>query len=105
MSDNIKDIGVKFKRPSEEDRMLKVVHNKDCYNHQYLIDAEADIISCSKCNKTFNPMAVLVDLARKESTWINNKKRSMELLKKVEERTSTKCSHCGKMTKIKGLNK
>ena len=104
MSDNIKDIGVKFKRPAEEDRMLKAVRDYGgCVNHQYLIDEELSEVSCAKCDKKFNPMAVLVKLANREGTWKANQKRSQELMKKLEERTSTKCNHCGKMTKIKGL--
>ena len=67
MVDNIENIGVKFKNPICKAKMLTLVKSKGCREHSYIIDEESDIVTCSKCDKTFNPMAVLVALARKES--------------------------------------
>lgn len=99
--DNIKPIGIKFKKPADEKRMLKTVYKgTGCRNHAYLIDDEASQVTCSKCDKIFNPIAVLLDLSRKESTWVMNQKRAIELMEKLSQRSRTKCNNCGKMTKI-----
>jgi len=100
--DNIEPIGVKFKKPADEERMLKTVHRGvGCINHAYLIDEEASEVTCSKCDKTFNHMAVLIDLSRRESTWLMNQKRAIDVMAKLKERSRTKCNNCGKMTKIR----
>lgn len=99
--DNIEPIGIKFKQPADEERMLKTVYKgAGCFNHAYLIDEEASQVTCAKCDKIFNPMAVLLDLSRKESTWMMNRKRSIEAMEKLEKRSRTKCYNCGKMTRI-----
>jgi len=104
MSDNIESIGVKFKKPVKEDRMLRTIsRGAGCLSHSYIIDEESNEVTCGKCDKTFNHMAVLVDLTRKEGTWVRNQARSIELMAKLAERSRTKCNNCGKMTKIKGI--
>lgn len=99
--DNVEPIGIKFKPAADEERMLKTVHRgAGCTNHAYLIDGEASQVTCDKCDKIFNPMAVLLDLSRKESTWMINRKRSIVEMEKLEKRSRTKCYNCGKMTRI-----
>jgi len=100
--DNITKIGIGFKKPVNEEKMLTLIpsYHKECREHAYIIDAEASKVTCSKCEKTFNPMSVLVDLARKESQWMMNGKRYTEEMKRLDERSRTKCKKCGEITKI-----
>ena len=101
MTDNIENIGIKFKKPICEDKMLNLLPTpKGCLGHSYIIDEESNIVTCSKCNKTFNPMSVLVSLARKESRWQMNRERYKEEMERLSERSRTKCQHCGEMTRI-----
>lgn len=102
MTDNVTEIGVKFKKPIKGDeRMLRLRGvPTGCFDHSYVIDAEADKVTCSKCEKSFNPMSVLVDLARKESRWMMNMQRYQKEMKRLSERQRTKCNKCGHMTRI-----
>ena len=81
MTKKITNIGIKFKKPTDDERMLTAVpKSSGCYNHQYLIDAEANEVTCSKCDKVFNPMAVLVALTREESKCIKIYHRSVYVM-------------------------
>lgn len=100
-TDNVTKLGVKFKTPDNEERMLSIVpHRSGCLEHTYIIDPETDTVECSKCEKKFNPMFVLEDLATKESRWMRNGARYQEEMKRLSERTRTKCDHCGEMTRV-----
>lgn len=95
-------IGVKFKKQDPDDKMLSLVPRyTGCINHSYIIDAEAKEVTCSKCTKTFDPMSVLVDLARHESRWFEHKRQYVQEMKRLDEKSRTKCQHCGKMTRLK----
>ena len=101
--DDVKNIGIRFKDPVSEEKMLSLVPRfKGCLQHNYVIDSEADIVTCSKCPKTFNPMSVLVDLCKQESLWMRNFERYGDEMKRLSERRRTKCDHCKKMTDISG---
>lgn len=101
--DDVTKLGVRFKNPINEEKMLSLVpYYKGCLDHAYVIDAEADIVTCSKCDKTFNPMSVLVDLCKKESRWMQNAERYTDEMKRLSERRRTKCQYCKKMTPISG---
>ena len=95
----ITGIGVGFKKPKPDEQMLSVVRKRHC-DHAYIIDAEASVVTCSKCDLTFNPMSVLVDLVRVESKFMRNAERYRDEMKRLSERTRTKCDSCGKMTRI-----
>jgi len=100
MADNVKDIGIKFKKPGDDTKMLSLVREKDCFEHAYIIDPESDTVECHRCGKAFNPMSVLVDLARKESRWMMNLRDYKDKMKRLSKRQRTKCNNCGKMTAI-----
>ena len=105
MTDNIVNIGKPFKKkPSDIKRMLTEVprfENK-CREHAYLIDAESDVVTCQNCDKTFNPMAVLIKLCRKEGWFLANARRYEKEMQRLSERKRTKCKSCGNMTNISG---
>ena len=99
--DNVTKLNVGFKKPADEQRMFEIVPTYGgCREHHYLIDPEADCVTCKVCEKTFNTMAVLVDLARKESRWMHNLRDYHDRMSRLAERERTKCQCCGQMTKI-----
>lgn len=101
MDDKVVNLGVKFKKQPNDDKMFTIVRDRTCLDHAYVIDTDNDEISCSKCKKLFSPMAALIDLARKESQWhYNHEKYKMEC-ERLDKKQRTKCQHCHKMTKIK----
>ena len=64
---------------------------RECYHGIYRVDDSLNIVVCGKCNQELNPMWVLNELARKDST---NRHRLMDLqreLKKTEEKMHCKC--------------
>lgn len=101
--DKIKKLDVRFKRPiGAEGKFLTLVPKYEgCLEHSYVIDPEADKVTCRKCLKIFNPMAVLTDLARKESGWFLHHQRYTEEMKRLDEKSRTKCEHCKQMTRIR----
>lgn len=102
MDEKIDRLNVKFKRPLPDGKFLTLVPSYGgCLEHSYVIDPEMDKVTCSKCDKIFNPMAVLVDLARKESRWMQSGERYRDEMKRLDEKQRTKCQHCQKMTRIK----
>jgi hypothetical protein len=99
---------VKFKTPPSEERTLEVVHGGfDRCNHNfiivggeikhvtYIIDEAAAEVECSNCKAKLNPMWVLARLAHHETRY-----RYQEEMKRLSERTRTKCDNCGHMTRI-----
>ena len=103
MTDEIKptvvDLGVKFKKPHPEDLTLIVGYPK-CYHGPFVVDSDAAEVTCGKCGEKLNPMVVLHRLALKESQYHAAAARYQEEMKRIAERSSTKCRHCGKMTRI-----
>ena len=113
--DNVKAIGVKFKAPPGDDApQLTLVSqwSKDGCNHRsyyadgrmnavtyYLRDGETEV-ECSRCNTRLDPMFVLKILATEETQWSRVRARYLDEMKRLAERTRTKCMHCGNMTEI-----
>lgn len=89
--ENVIKLGVRFKKPQSKEKMLTIVKDYGgCREHSYLIDAEADEVSCANCDKKLNPMRVLVDLAQTESLWMLNHKRYTDEVKRLDEKCRTK---------------
>lgn len=95
------DLGVKFKKPFPEDLTLIVGYPK-CYHGPFIVDSDNAEVTCGKCGEKLNPMVVLDRLARKESQYRATAERYQEEMKRLAERSRTKCQHCGKMTRISG---
>lgn len=93
-------IGVEFKEPGKEQkRVLEVVYPR-CFHGPFLIDPEAGEVTCKRCGEKLNPMAVLQRLANKESEYRRVAETYQEQMRRLGERSRTKCQHCGKMTRI-----
>lgn len=120
--DNITKLPVGFKTPPSADGpMLKVVHSFDpggCnhrwvfradpatgrthrFNAQYLIREGDTEVECSLCNTRLDPMFVLRILAIEENQWQETRKHYQEEMARLNERSRTKCQHCGQMTRIR----
>jgi hypothetical protein len=117
--DKIKPLPVKFKKPpGDEPPFLKVVHYGGPCNHQwfwrgdptsadsrmvnvtYLIREGETEVECSNCGTKLDPMWVLRRMATEETQWLRTRERYMDEMKRLRERSRTKCWHCGKMTEI-----
>lgn len=74
--------------------------NSEC-NHSSLEYCEGDIfVTCRKCKKALNPIAILKTVLSHDSWWRREKERFDDVLKKLEKRNRTKCEKCGGMTTI-----
>lgn len=112
--DKIKPLPVKFKAPpSPDEPMLKVVrYEPDGCNHaweyrggkmvnaNYLIREGEMEVECGLCGTRLDPMFVLRRLANEETQWERTRQNYKEEMKRLNERSRTKCDHCGKMTRI-----
>ena len=100
--DNIEKIPIRFKHKEKGEKMLTLVPSyKGCLYHSYVIDAEASQVTCKNCDKIFNPMAVLVELARKESRWMMNLEDYEDRMKRLSEKKRVKCKHCKQFTPVR----
>lgn len=112
--DNVRPIGVRFKAPLGEDApmLTVIVPPADGCNHRsfyanghmhsvtyYLRKGETEV-ECSRCNTRLDPMFVLTILANEETQWSRNRERYIEEMKRLRERSRTKCLCCGQMTEI-----
>lgn len=120
--DKVKPIGVRFKeRPTEGDPMLRIVearYGSGACDHrhyfdgnpllggarlreaQYLIREGETEVECGQCGTRLDPMFVLKILARQETQYDRSRERYQAEMKRLSERSRTKCQHCGKMTRI-----
>lgn len=101
--DKIKRLPVRFRKEGHEGKMLTLVprYRNKCLEHQYIIDEEANKVTCTNCDKIFNPMFVLVQLARKESRWMMNRSDYQDRMKRLSEKQRVKCKHCKQFTPVK----
>jgi len=110
---NVKPIGVRFKQPpGEATVMLEVVDKYSECNHRrfwtgsdfqsvtyHLREGETEV-ECGFCHTRLDPMFVLKIMATEETQWSRNRERYIEEMKRLSERSRTKCFHCGHMTEI-----
>lgn len=108
-SENVTPLGVKFRPPPPEERTIahpyEVGRIGQC-NHlftTYLVSPSEAEVTCGKCDAKLNPVWVLGQLAQKDHQW-HAQRRAAERAREVRaERQRTKCDHCGRMTRIRGL--
>jgi hypothetical protein len=111
--DKIKPIPVKFKQPPGADPpFLVLVHHGGKCNHRYqhvdgriitatyaLREGETEI-ECGLCHTRLDPMFVLRIMAHEENSWSRARLNYIDEMKRLKERSRTKCCYCGKMTEI-----
>lgn len=104
--EKITRLPVKFREPLPIDRTLLQPHEVPKANQcghlfaQYLVDPSEAQVECGRCGEKLNPMWVLHQLAIRDRRMAEAQKASKAAQERLEERTRTKCNHCGKMTRI-----
>ena len=100
-SADVIQLNTKFKNPIPEERFL-VIETRECshFNATYIVDDTLSEVTCSKCKAKLNPMFVLKQLAQKETRWHEHFKQYQDEMKRLSERSKTKCQHCKQMTRI-----
>jgi DNA-directed RNA polymerase subunit RPC12/RpoP len=104
-----------FKGSKDEPRVYKTTlsarrYTDDGCKHKgpYIVDRKLATVECGDCGALLNPIFVLEMLACQEAYW-NMRQRDLsqylkEVNKELEERTRTRCTHCGNMTAIRLKN-
>lgn len=104
--DKVTQLPVRFKAqaPSERSMLLPFeVVKTGCdhrYGVQYVIDESEAEVKCSGCQAKLNPMWVLARLANDDRRFLEAHARYTDEMKRLSERSKTKCRCCGKMTTI-----
>jgi hypothetical protein len=66
----------------------------------YLIREGETEVECSHCGTRLDPMWVLNQMAKRESRYRRTVERCHEALRRLDERSKTRCDCCGEMTSI-----
>jgi hypothetical protein len=115
--DVVTQLPVRFKEPpGGDDRpMLKVVDSyggSDGCNHRYffrdgrmehvtyLLRVGETEVECGNCHVRLDPMFVLKLMAGEETQWLRSRTRYLDEMRRLKERSRTKCMYCGQMTEI-----
>lgn len=64
------------------------------------VDLEAGDCKCLVCGERVTAIYVLKVLMEAESRWNRTREAYQEEMRRLGQRSSTKCQHCGKMTRI-----
>ncbi len=93
---------VKHKEPPSDERMLVDVPYSTCqhYRGPYEIDMKAGKCRCLQCQAEVSPMFVLEHLMKEESRWMRARCDYQDEMRRLAERSRTKCQHCGQVTTI-----
>lgn len=103
---NVTQLPVRFKQPLPDDRVVvrpwEVGKREECrhLNCQYIISEELAEVECGRCGAKLNPMWVLGQLAHSDRRMHEAAERYRDEIKRLNERSRTKCQHCGQMTGI-----
>lgn len=99
---NILELPVKPRATAEEGAMLQPVPFDKCQHlfTSFEVDVDAGKCRCKKCGEEVSPMFVLEQLMKAESRWMRTLDTYQDSMKRLAERSRTKCDHCGKMTRI-----
>ena len=81
---------------------LREVPRTKCnhYRGPFEVDPDAAKCKCLTCGEEVSAIFVLKELMRKESQWMRTRAAYLEDMKRLAERSKTKCEHCHKMTRI-----
>lgn len=84
------------------DRFLVPVPHRSCehWRGPFEIDLKAAKCKCLRCGQEVGPFFVLEQLMHQESQWMRTREAYLGEMKRLDERSRTKCQHCGKLTRI-----
>jgi hypothetical protein len=76
-----------------------------CKHNNVIVDVDLWFIECADCGERLDPIQYLVSISQTQDQNEYRYKRLWEEYQKVlgELNKKTKCEHCGKMTRIGGL--
>lgn len=99
---NIIELPVKPRANAEEGAMLQPVPYSNCQHlfTAFEIDLKAGKCRCKKCGEEVAAMFVLEQLMKTESRWMQTRASYQDEMKRLAERSKTKCRKCGAMTEI-----
>lgn len=102
--DKVVMLSANYKAPPDGSYMLqpKSVPTGACshWNTTFEVDIDAGKCICLGCKEEVTPFFVLESLMNKESRWMRTRAAYQDEMKRLEERSSTKCRSCGAMTRI-----
>jgi len=100
---NVIPLNATFKKV-ETERQFKAVPHSACQHYSefvtYVIDEKLAEVTCGGCGEKLNAMWVLGQLMNKESRHARFRETYQAEMKRLRERSRTKCRHCGEMTTI-----
>ncbi len=93
--------GKKREEPDGERFLVPVPHGK-CIHFQgpFEVDSKAGKCICKACGEEVDAIFVLEQLMKMESRWMQTRAAYQDEMKRLAERSSTKCQKCGQMTRI-----
>ena len=98
---NVRMLPVK-PRPDAGERFLVPVPHTKCqhYKGPFEVDVDGGKCKCLACGDEVTAIFVLEHLMHKESRWMVAHDTYQDEMRRLAERSSTKCQHCEKMTRI-----
>ena len=90
------------KNPPDGKLMLVAPPATQCshFGTSFEVDEKAGTCKCLGCGNIVAPIFVLMRLMNLESHWMRTRNAYQEEMKRLSERTRTKCQHCGAITRI-----
>lgn len=105
--DNVTKLPVKFRKTPDDGRTLfkpwEVQKGLPCHHAAFIVDEQKQEVECASCGERLNAMWVLSYLASEDRQFKDTRKLADEAMTRLQERSRTKCQHCGKMTRIRGV--
>lgn len=97
--DNVTVLPVK-PRDNSTERVLTRVHSFDCRHQRFIVDDKLAEVTCADCSEKISPIYALLQLCGQENRYHELHARYQDEMKRLAERSRTKCRHCGEMTPI-----
>ena len=102
--DLLKELSIKTTNLISFEKLSKWKIKEKCQHLSVLINESLSTVSCSDCGESLNPIWVLCNYAdHQKSTYHelrNQLVRVKNIEKMLEKKQKTKCSHCGRFTRV-----
>lgn len=101
-AENVLQLPVKPREPPDESRFLVPVPDDHCrhFDGPFEVDVDAARCKCLRCGSEVSAIFVLKQLMHLESRWMRTRAAYQDEMRRLNERSQTKCRHCGKLTRI-----
>jgi hypothetical protein len=87
-------------RDNSTERVLTEIRSYACMHKRFIIDDQLQQVECRDCKEKLSPMFALTQLCRQENRYHELHARYQDEMKRLGERSKTKCQHCDRMTAI-----